>query len=125
MIDQPEKVRDRLVELQKRVREVVVGSRARSDLHAVNRTTTADTWFLVAGENSWTLPFLAQPGMDWQLTPRWDQVVKAREALAEPNETFALVLDTPLPKNIPFEVVKAYPPSSFILRIVSGVQNPR
>jgi hypothetical protein len=89
------------------------------------RTTTADTWFLVAGENSWTLPFLAQPGMDWQLTPRWDQVVKAREALAEPNETFALVLDTPLPKNIPFEVVKAYPPSSFILRIVSGVQNPR
>lgn len=89
------------------------------------RTNKADTWFLVAGENSWTLPFLAQPDMDWQLTPRWDQVTKIRETLVEPNETFALVLDAPLPENIPFEVVKAYPPSSFIVRILSDGQQPR
>src|SRR4051812_44742435 len=47
MIGQPEDVRDRLVELQKRVREAVVGSRARNDLHAVNRTTSADTIYAI------------------------------------------------------------------------------
>jgi hypothetical protein len=31
------------------------------------RMNNKDTWFLVAGENSWTLPFLTQPGMDGNL----------------------------------------------------------
>ncbi len=82
------------------------------------------TWFLVAGENSWTLPFLARPGMNWQLTPRWDQLLKARKALTEPNDAFALVLNTPLPQEIPFEIVKAYPSSTFIVRIPADTTQP-
>ena len=81
------------------------------------------TWFLVAGENSWTLPFLARPGTNWQLTPRWDELLKTRKALTEPNDAFALILNTPLPKEIPFEIVKTYPSSTFIVRIPADVQS--
>jgi hypothetical protein len=85
----------------------------------MNRT---DTWFLVAGENSWTLPFLTQPRMAWQLTPRWDQVSKALQALAEPNDAFALVLDSQLPQDIRYEILKTYPHSIFIIRISANAQ---
>jgi hypothetical protein len=83
------------------------------------RMNNKDTWFLVAGENSWTLPFLTQPGMDWQLTPQWDQVAKARQPLTISNDAFALVLNCQLPQNIPYEILKTYPSSTFILRIPS------
>src|SRR5260370_10190022 len=86
------------------------------------RMNNRDTWFLVAGENSWTLPFLTQPRMDWQLTPQWDQVSKPLQALTEPNDAFALVLDNQLPQNIPYEILKTYPHSIFILRIPSDAQ---
>jgi hypothetical protein len=86
------------------------------------RMNKTDTWFLVAAENSWTLPFLNQPRMDWQLTPRWDQVLRARQALAQPNDAFALVLNSQLPQNLPFEIVRTYPSSTFILRILSDAQ---
>jgi hypothetical protein len=86
------------------------------------RMNNTDPWFLVAGENSWTLPFLDQPRMDWRLTPRWDQVSKALQSFAEPNDVFALVLDSQLPQNIPYEILKTYPPSIFILRIPSDAR---
>jgi Dolichyl-phosphate-mannose-protein mannosyltransferase len=86
------------------------------------RMNNKDSWFLVAGENSWTLPFLTQPRMDWQLTPRWNQVSKALRALTEPNDAFALVLDSQLPQNIPYEILKTYPHSIFILRIPSDAR---
>jgi hypothetical protein len=82
------------------------------------RAKNSDTWFLVAGENSWTLPFLTISKMDWQLTPRWDQVLTAHEASAVPGDAFALVLNKQLPQNLPFEIVKTYPSSTFILRIL-------
>jgi hypothetical protein len=80
------------------------------------RANNMDTWFLVAAENSWTLPFLAQTRMDWQLTPRWDQVLSARQS-SQLNDAFALVLDSQLPQDLPFDIVKTYPSSTFILRI--------
>ena len=81
------------------------------------RMNDAAPWFLVAGENAWTLPFLAQPRMDWQLTPRWDEVSKALPSFTEANDAFALVLDSQLPQNIPYEILKTYPSSTFILKI--------
>jgi hypothetical protein len=81
------------------------------------RMNNKDTWFLVAGENSWTLPFLTQPGMDWQLTPQWDQVSKALQPVTESKDCFALVLNSQLPPNIPYEILKTYPSSTFILKI--------
>jgi hypothetical protein len=83
------------------------------------RRDNSDTWFLVAGENSWTLPFLAQSKMDWKLTPRWNQISQAQQSLAESKDAFALVLDSQLPQNLPYQVLKSYPPANFILRIPS------
>jgi hypothetical protein len=105
-----------------------LGLRQRSEMNQVYddvvnlRTNTTDRWFLVAAENSWTLPFLAQPRMDWQLTPGWDQVLIARQALAQPNDTFALVLNSQLPQNLPFDIIKTYPSSTFIIRIRSQAE---
>jgi hypothetical protein len=105
-----------------------LGLRQRSEMNQVYedvvnlRTNNTDTWFLVAAENSWTLPFLDQPRMDWQLTPRWDQVLRVRQALAEPSNAFALVLNGQLPQNLPFEIIKSYPSSTFIVRILSEAQ---
>ena len=47
MLEEPLMIRDRLVELQKLVREVVVGSRSRKDLHGVDRRTAADTIYAI------------------------------------------------------------------------------
>ena len=48
----------------------------------------ADRWFLVASENSWTLPFLDQAKMEWQLTPQSEQV-KAVLAKGELSDSHA------------------------------------
>jgi hypothetical protein len=82
------------------------------------RRNRADKWFLVSSENSWTLPFLGQSGMDWDLTPQWDQLFKSQSASKETDPSFALVLNSPLPPNLPFEIVKSYPSSTFILKIL-------
>ena len=80
------------------------------------RMNGASQWFLVAAENSCTLPFLNQAKMEWQLTPQWGQV-EACLASTGPNESYALVLNTFLPKDLPVEVVKQYPLSTFIVRV--------
>jgi hypothetical protein len=82
------------------------------------RTDRADRWFLIASENSWTLPFLDRAKLEWQLTPRWAQV-KAQLANGEPIDSYALVLNTQLPQDLPIEIVKKYPSSTFIVRILS------
>ena len=81
------------------------------------RANRADQWFLVASENSWILPFL-QAKMEWQLTPRWEQV-KARLAKGEQNHSYALILESQLPQDLPIEIVKKYQSSTFIIRILS------
>jgi hypothetical protein len=84
------------------------------------RTNRTDRWFLVASENSWTLPFLDQANMKWELTPQWEQV-KALLAQGAPTDSYALILNSPLPESVPFEIVKKYPGSTSIVRILSTV----
>jgi hypothetical protein len=81
------------------------------------RANRGDRWFLVASENSWILPFL-QARMEWELTPHWEQV-KTQLAAGEPNVSYALVLDGQLPQDLPYEIVKKYQFSTFIIRILS------
>jgi hypothetical protein len=81
------------------------------------RAKGADRWFLVASENSWILPFL-QAKMEWQLTPRWEQV-EVQLAKDEQKDSYALILNGQLPQNIPIEIVKKYQFSTFIVRILS------
>jgi hypothetical protein len=80
------------------------------------RTNSAARWFLVASENSWILPFL-QTNMDWELTPQWEQV-KARLVQGELNDSYALILNGPLPKDLPVAIVKKYQLSTFVVRIL-------
>jgi len=80
------------------------------------RADRADRWFLVASENSWILPFL-QAKMEWQLTPQWEQV-KARLAKGDLNDSYALILNSQLPQDLPIEIVKKYQFSTFIVRIL-------
>ena len=58
--------------------------------------------------------------MKWELTPQWEQV-KALLAQGEPTDSYALILNNQLPQDVPFEVVKKYPDSTFIVRILSTV----
>jgi hypothetical protein len=81
------------------------------------RTKNADRWFLVASENSWTLPFLDRKGLQWELTPQWAQV-KARLADGLPGDSYALILNGQLPQDLPVEIVKKYSSSTFIVRIL-------
>jgi hypothetical protein len=80
------------------------------------RANRADRWFLVASENAWTLPFLEQPRMEWEITPQWAQV-KARLAKAGSEDSYALILNEPLPKDLPVQIVKKYSLSMFIVRL--------
>jgi 4-amino-4-deoxy-L-arabinose transferase-like glycosyltransferase len=92
--------------------------RVYDDVLALRQTANAsEKWFLVAGENSWTLPFLQMPGMNWEFTPKWNQVLPATESAGESNEEYALVLDGQLPKNLPVNVVKSYPSGDYIVEI--------
>jgi hypothetical protein len=84
------------------------------------RTNRADRWFLVASENSWTLPFLNQAKMDWELTPQWEQV-RASLANGQSADSYALVLNSQLPQDLSCEIVKKYPLSTFIVRILPKV----
>ena len=56
--------------------------------------------------------------MEWQLTPQWEQV-KAQLAKGEQNDSYALILDSQLPQDLPIEIVKKYQFSTFIVRILS------
>ncbi len=58
--------------------------------------------------------------MKWELTPQWEQV-KALLAQGEPGDSYALILNSQLPQDVPFEVVKKYPGSTFIVRILATV----
>jgi hypothetical protein len=80
------------------------------------RTKTTDRWFLVASENSWTLPFLEHSNLEWRLTPQWEQV-KAQLAQGEPKDSYALILNGQVPQDLPVEILKKYPLSTFIVRI--------
>lgn len=84
------------------------------------RAGSAAPWFLVAGENAWTLPFLMHSELAWQFTPRWDQAAAALRDAHTEGEAYALVLNTALPTNLPFELVKSFPLSTYIIRLKSA-----
>jgi hypothetical protein len=80
------------------------------------RTNTTDRWFLVASENSWILPFLEHSNLEWKLTPQWEQV-KTQLAQGEPKDSYALILNGQVPQDLPIEILKKYPLSTYIVRI--------
>jgi hypothetical protein len=75
-----------------------------------------ESWFLVAGKNSYILPFLTLKEGPWTLTPEWEQISK----LAIPGkaaQSYVLVLNTPIPAGLPVEIVKQYADNTYVLRI--------
>jgi hypothetical protein len=75
-----------------------------------------ESWFLVAGKNSYVLPFLALKDEPWILTPQWEQISKFPNA-GKAVQSYVLVLNMPIPAGLPVEIVKQYPDNTYVLRI--------
>jgi hypothetical protein len=75
-----------------------------------------ESWFLIAGKNSYVLPFLALKDEPWILTPQWEQISKFPNA-EKAVQSYVLVLNMPIPAGLPVEIVKQYPDNTYVLRI--------
>jgi hypothetical protein len=64
------------------------------------------------------LPFLQQTKINWQLTPQWAQVKARSDSEAASEDSYALVLNAQLPNDFPVEVLKRYPLSTYIVRLI-------
>jgi hypothetical protein len=74
------------------------------------------TWFLIAGKNSPTLPFLGLREDPWILTPQWEQISKF-PGLGRTGPSYVLALNMPVPPGLPVEIIKQYPDDTYILRV--------
>jgi hypothetical protein len=74
------------------------------------------TWFLIAGANSYILPFLALKDEPWILTPRWEQIFQLPDS-GRAGQSFVLVLNRLIPAGLPVEKVKQYTDNTYVLRI--------
>ena len=73
-------------------------------------------WFLIAGKNSYILPFLLLKDEPWILTPRWEQILKFPDQ-GIVGQSFVLVLNTPMPASLPAKIVRQYADNTYVLRI--------
>jgi hypothetical protein len=73
-------------------------------------------WFLIAGKNSYVLPFLSLENKPWILAPRWELISKFSD-LGSGDQSFVLVLNTAIPVGMPVEIVKQYADDTYILRL--------
>jgi hypothetical protein len=73
-------------------------------------------WFLVAGQESYVLPFLELKEGPWILTPQWEQLFKFSES-GKAVPLFVLVLNRPIPASLPVEIEKQYADDTYILRL--------
>jgi 4-amino-4-deoxy-L-arabinose transferase-like glycosyltransferase len=80
-------------------------------------------WFLVAGSDSWILPFLTIKGIRWTLAPGWNgvPVTKTETPISCSKADVAsgqniLVLNCPIPATGSYEVISSFPEATYILR---------
>ena len=73
-------------------------------------------WFLVAGKNSYILPFLELKDEPWILTPNWEQIANSPD-LENGEPSFVLALNTPIPASPLVEIVRQYADNTYILRL--------
>jgi Dolichyl-phosphate-mannose-protein mannosyltransferase len=72
-------------------------------------------WFLVAGKNSYILPFLELKDEPWILTPNWELWKYLGQGIA--LQSFVLVLNRSIPARLPAEIVKQYGDNTYILKV--------
>ncbi|HEY0791325.1 MAG TPA: hypothetical protein VGD78_09715, partial [Chthoniobacterales bacterium] len=73
-------------------------------------------WFLVADENSWTLPFLARSGLNVQPASQWSAILDwEKQNPAKP--AYVLVLDRPDQNEVAADVIEVYPVPALILKV--------
>jgi hypothetical protein len=80
------------------------------------RRNGKESRFLVAGKNSYILPFLTLKEGPWTLTPEWEQISKFPNP-EKAVQSYVLVLNTPIPAGLPVEIVKQYADNTYVLRI--------
>jgi hypothetical protein len=80
------------------------------------RSKERGCWFLIASGYSCVLPFLAMQKGPWILTPRWEQIFNSPDQRKDEPQ-FVLVLNRPIPANLPAEIVKQYADNNYVLRV--------
>ena len=85
------------------------------DVIALERKETG-VWFLIASDHSCILPFFAPQKKPWILAPQWEQILKFPR-LEKDVPLFVLVLNRPIPADLPVEIVKQYADNTYILRM--------
>jgi hypothetical protein len=73
-------------------------------------------WFLIAGENSWTLPFITLSNTDWRLTPQWSMIFDW-ETNNPGKPAYVLVLQRSYQNELSADLENVYPGSNVILKI--------
>ena len=84
------------------------------DLTALRRKEKG-TWFLIAGQESYVLPFLQLQAESWILTSQWEQIFKFPDS-GKGLPRFVLALNRPIPAGLPLVVEKRYADDTYILR---------
>jgi hypothetical protein len=78
-------------------------------------------WFLIASENSWTLPFLALRDIDWRLTPQWSMIADWEKN--NPGQpAYILALQRSYQNELPADLENVYPGGNLILKIPESGQ---
>jgi hypothetical protein len=73
-------------------------------------------WFLVAGEDSWTLPFMTLGHFVWRSAPQWSEIAEW-EKNNPGKAAYILALQRPDRSQLPADVVNVYPLVALILKI--------
>jgi hypothetical protein len=73
-------------------------------------------WFLIAGKNSYVLPFLSLEKEPWILVPRWEQISKFPDP-GKDRQSFVLALNMAIPAGFPVEIVRQYADNTYIFRL--------
>jgi hypothetical protein len=73
-------------------------------------------WFLIAGKNSYVLPFLSLEKEPWILAPRWEQISKFPDP-GKDGQSFVLALNMAIPAGFHVEIVRQYADNTYILRL--------
>jgi 4-amino-4-deoxy-L-arabinose transferase-like glycosyltransferase len=89
-----------------------------SDVRKIRSHNKNQHWYLVAGDDSWTLPFLLIDNIEWTPAPKWETILtKERETGRIGQNAFVLVLGREVPGEIPSFTVMKYSGTTLILQI--------
>ena len=91
-----------------------------SGIRKIRSTNENQRWYLVAGGDSWTLPFLMIDRIEWRPVLQWKTLLTGEHVPSRAGKkAFVLVLDREVPGEMPSRTVMKYSATLSILEIES------